>query len=103
MATTGAAVLPPRSAAVARGYSFASAWEQVTSCTLANLLTLGCRRMWPQLFIRERARALIGRVGRYWLQNAPLTEQQLAAIGALALTAAEHPLPCHVVSPLLFT
>ncbi|CAM6127701.1 unnamed protein product [Calypogeia fissa] len=58
MASTAAAsALPPRSAAVSRGYSFASAWEQ----------------------------------------NAPLTEQQLAAVSALALTAADHPLPAHVV------
>ncbi|KAL3677978.1 hypothetical protein R1sor_020934 [Riccia sorocarpa] len=51
------APLPPRSAAVSKGYSFASTWEQ----------------------------------------NAPLTEQQLAAITALAHAAAEHPMPSHVV------
>ncbi|OAE26098.1 hypothetical protein AXG93_4022s1100 [Marchantia polymorpha subsp. ruderalis] len=58
MATRTTSVMPPRSAAVTKGYSFASTWEQ----------------------------------------NAPLTEQQLAAINALAHAAAEHPMPSHVVS-----
>jgi hypothetical protein len=41
---------------------------------------------------------LTRKMGGFCLQNAPLTEPQLAAVGALAVAAAEHPLPSHVVS-----
>lgn len=102
MATTPApatASALPKSGAVSKGYNFASTWEQV-----------GRRAFASGRSGRGRARDLAGAIGCFMdltlylfghslacLQNAPLTEQQKAAIAALSHAVAERPFPPNLV------
>jgi len=89
----------PKSGAVSKGYNFASTWEQVGHGAFASGRSG-----------RGRARDLAGAIGcfmdltlywfghsRFFFQNAPLTEQQKAAIAALSHAVAERPFPPNLV------
>jgi hypothetical protein len=93
MATTPATL--PKSGAVSKGYNFAYAWEKV-----------GILLQVPPLPPSPRCSGAINglvdlirgpRVSISLLQNAPLTEQQNAAISALSHAVAERPFPANLV------
>ena len=98
---TAAASALPKSGAVSKGYNFASTWEQVGRRALASGRSG-----------RGRSRDLAGAIAGFvdlipplhffhlgLLQNAPLTEQQKAAIAALSHAVSERPFPANLVRP----
>jgi hypothetical protein len=116
----------PRAAAVSKGYNFASTWEQVRWSSAFPKSPLVCYRK-PQDLVVPLVESLLGisrsahceknaekmlkkctlALGNAaklvkcshlsFLQNAPLTDAQVATISLLAQASAERPLPAHVV------
>lgn len=112
----------PKSGAISKGYNFASHWEQVlfllpsfsnwpkfkffmsVVCTCASeFCTICLLQLQLSSFVSDQIRLdplnlnLMYSISSLTLQNAPLTEQQQAAIANLSHAVAERPLPPNLV------
>ncbi|KAG6511050.1 hypothetical protein ZIOFF_029099 [Zingiber officinale] len=88
----------PKSGAVSKGYNFASTWEQVIRHPILDVAIPGRSSMWICAFGIRSSRLGVRDIDVCFicifpLQNAPLTEQQKAAILALSNAVAERPFP----------
>lgn len=107
----------PKSGAISKGYNFASTWEQVTSSFPSRSSPIPASYahprsdlIWSDLFLPYilpfcfhfcftfRHYSLIHPIA---VQNAPLTDQQQAAIATLCHAVAERPFPVDLVRFLI--
>ncbi|KAG6514766.1 hypothetical protein ZIOFF_025136 [Zingiber officinale] len=97
----------PKSGAVSKGYNFASTWEQVIRHPILDVAIPGRSSRWICAFGIRSSRLGVRDIDVCFicifpLQNAPLTEQQKAAILALSNAVAERPFPpnlCRFILP----